>query len=205
MVDQLTQPSGTSEAETTDPLDELLQRSRRVDWRFLLPDPHLRRVVYYGPADDPLRAALEDFAETVTDAYTLGPDETEAFDVAVLRAQPAETLAQAWAVLRPGGTLYAEIQRRVGRDLPWRLRRYAANAERAGFRQVETFWDWPNFARCTKVLPVDDASALANVVVNNKRGPVGWLVFNATRFAFRLGVVGWTASCLSLIARRETS
>ena len=105
---------------------------------------------------------------------------------------------------KPGGTLYVEIHRRMGRDVPWELRRYAATVERAGFRQVEAFWNWPNFTRCTKILPIDDASALGNIVVNNRRGPLAWLMLNATRLGFYLGVVGWTARCLSLLARRET-
>ena len=190
---------------TDDPFDELLQRSRRMDWRFLLPDPRLGQVVYFGPENDPLRAALDDFAESVIGEESVSAEALEAFDVAVLRAQPAETLARARTLLKPGGTLYVEIQRRVGRDIPWQLRRYGAAAERAGFDEIETFWNWPNFARCTKILPVDDACALTNVIVNNRRGPVAWMMLNATRFGFRMGVVGWFAPCLSLIARREAA
>lgn len=194
-----------NQPDASDPLDEMLQRSRRVDWRFLLPDPRLGRIVYFGPADDSLRAALADFAEDVTDADMLATDSPEPFDVAVLRMQPTDRLARARALLKPGGTLYLEIQRRVGRDIPWQLRRYAAAAERAGFDEIETFWNWPNFARCTKILPVDDSCALTNAIVNNRRGMLAWMMLNATRFGFRLGVVGWVAPCLSLIARREAT
>ena len=56
-----------------------------------------------------------------------------------------------------------------------------------------------------KILPIDDASALGNIVVNNRRGPLAWLMLNATRLGFYLGVIGWTAQSLSLLARRETS
>lgn len=203
MADQAVQAIPAAAPGASDPPDELLQRSRRVDWRFLLPNPRLGRVVYFGPPDDPLREALADFSESVTDASALEADEPEAFDIAVLRAQPAETLTHARTLLKPGGVLYAEIQRRVGRDIPWTLRRYASNAERAGFRHVETFWNWPNYTRCTKILPVDDPSALASVVVNNRRGPLAWLILNATRLGYHLGAVGWVAPCLSLIARRE--
>lgn len=207
MADQATTHTGVSVPHTpgmNDPLDELLQRSRRIDWRFLLPDPRLGQVVYFGPADDPLRAALADFAEAVTDANTLTSETPEPFDVAVLRSQATETLSRAHGLLKPGGTVYVEIQRRIGRDIPWQLRRYGAAAERAGFREIETFWNWPSFGRCTKILPVDDACALTNVIVSNRRGPLAWLLLNATRFGFRLGMVGWFAPCLSLIAQRGT-
>ena len=103
--------------------------------------------MYFGPADDPLRIALADFAEAVTDADAVTDDQSEAFDVAVLRMQSAEVLPRVRTLLKPGGTLYVEIHRRMGRDVPWELRRYAATVERAGFRQVEAFWNWPNFTR----------------------------------------------------------
>lgn len=184
-------------------LDELLQRSRRLDWRFLLPDPKLGSVVYYGPADDPLRAALADFAESVTDGEAVAPGAADHFDVAVLRRQPVEVLARARSLLRPGGTLYVEIQRRAGRSLPWYARRYAAAVERSGFDHIEAFWNWPDFVRCTKIMPLHDATALAHAVVNNRRGIAAWLMFSAVRVAFRLSIVSWLIPSLSLIGRRE--
>jgi len=185
-------------------LDELLQRSRRVDWRFLLPDPRLGRVIYVGPPDDPLREALADFAESVTDSETLAGESADRFDAAVLRTPPLAALARAHSLLVPGGTLYVELQRRVGREAPWLLRRYAAAAERAGFEQIEIFLNWPDFTRTTKIMPLDSGTGLGSMLVNNRQGPLAWLVFSAARLGVRLGVAEWFAPCLSLIARRET-
>src|ERR1044071_531014 len=42
--------------------DVLLQASRRVDWRFLLPDPNLGRVAYFGPARGALLESLRLFS-----------------------------------------------------------------------------------------------------------------------------------------------
>ncbi|MCZ2094752.1 MAG: hypothetical protein LC121_00490 [Anaerolineae bacterium] len=206
MSDPLAQPAPL-DAPSTPPddgqLDDLLQRSRRLDWRFLLPDPELGRVVYYGPADDPLRVALADFAESVTNGESVAPGAADRFDVAVLRHQPVEALARARSLLRPGGTLYVEVQRRAGRDLPWQARRYVATIERSGFRHVEAFWNWPDFTRCTKIMPLHDATALAYVIVNNRRGIAAWLTHSAVRVVFRLGMAGWFVPSLSLIGRRE--
>ncbi|MCK5923931.1 MAG: hypothetical protein KAG66_23555, partial [Methylococcales bacterium] len=39
--------------------DTLLQASRRIDWRFLLPSPELGQVGIVGGVPDDLRTALE--------------------------------------------------------------------------------------------------------------------------------------------------
>ena len=46
--------------------EALLQASRRVDWRFLLPDPELGRVGYAGPARGALVDALRKFSASLT-------------------------------------------------------------------------------------------------------------------------------------------
>lgn len=186
-------------------LDELLQRSRRLDWRFLLPNPDLGRVVYFGPASGDLWDALGYFAQAVVDGQSLPTGADELFDTAVLERQPIETLARARVRLKPGGVLYAELQRRVGREIPWQVRRFTSAAERAGFRQIETFWHWPDFTACTKIIPLDDPSGVCNVVATNRHGATAWLVQQAARAGFSVGLTGWFVSCISVLARRGNS
>ncbi len=187
------------------PLDELLQRSRRLDWRFLLPNPDLGRVVYFGPASGDLWDALGYFAQDVIDGQSLPAGASEQFDTAVLEGQSIDTLARVGALLRPGGVLYAELRRRVGREIPWQVRRFASAAERAGFRQIETFWHWPDFAACTKIIPLDDPSGVCNVVTTNRHGATAWLIQQVTRAGFGVGLTGWFVSCISVLARRANS
>jgi hypothetical protein len=46
--------------------DALLQASRRVDWRFLLPDPNLGHVAYVGPGRGALIESLRLFSTSLT-------------------------------------------------------------------------------------------------------------------------------------------
>ena len=60
-------PSEVKEAED----DKLrlkpdLETSRRLAWRFLLPNPHLGRVAYLGPASGTLPRALREFCDSLT-------------------------------------------------------------------------------------------------------------------------------------------
>ena len=88
-----------------------LRASRRLDWRFLLPDGRLAHVGYLGNRDTTLLASLEMFSESVT---VLGPHDWTGgddgrFDVLVLQAPRREMVRRAGRLLRPGGFLYAEI------------------------------------------------------------------------------------------------
>ena len=86
--------------------DARLASSRRLDWRFLLPQPHLGRVLCVGRPDDDLLGSLARFSTHLeTD-----PDATEAasVDVVVAVAPTEADLAGCARLLRPGGWLYAE-------------------------------------------------------------------------------------------------
>ncbi len=153
------------------------------------------------PAEDPLRVA-----------WPISPNRSQTARAARRRGDRltwrccAISPSRRWRArgrCSAGGTLFVEVQRRAGRDLPWQARRYVATIERSGFRHVEAFWNWPDFTRCTKIMPLHDATALAYVIVNNRRGIAAWLTHSAVRVVFRLGMAGWFVPSLSLIGRRE--
>ncbi len=87
--------------------DHELQLARRIDWRFLLPEPYLRRVVYLGPETGNLPAALKHFSESLR---INAVEKNGSFDLVVLRLREASSLAKADALLAPGGFLYWEMQ-----------------------------------------------------------------------------------------------
>jgi hypothetical protein len=87
--------------------DHELQLARRIDWRFLLPEPYLRRVVYLGPETEDLPAALKHFSESLR---VNAVEKNGSFDLVVLRLREASSLAKADALLAPGGFLYWEMK-----------------------------------------------------------------------------------------------
>jgi hypothetical protein len=87
--------------------DHELQLARRIDWRFLLPEPYLRRVVYLGPEPGALPEALKHFSESLR---INAVEKNGSFDLVVLRLREASSLAKADALLVPGGFLYWEMK-----------------------------------------------------------------------------------------------
>jgi hypothetical protein len=108
------------------PVDTLLQVSRRLDWRFLLPDPHLGQIAYLGPPTGTLFSALMHFAVRV-DALApplstpprnsgAGPllsdpalAHSSLYDIVVATDPTVSVLHRAATLVRPGGALYLEL------------------------------------------------------------------------------------------------
>lgn len=103
--------SATSIKRAAQRSDHELQLARRIDWRFLLPEPYLRRVVYLGPETGDLPAALKHFSESLR---LNAVEKNCSFDLVVLRLREASSLTKAEALLVPGGFLYWEMG-----PLPW--------------------------------------------------------------------------------------
>jgi len=177
--------------------DALFQASRRVDWRFLLPDPTLRRVAYVGPTHRNLLESLRQFSSSVKVLEM--PDPTGAvFDVVVARDLSRELLRTAARSVRPGGCLYAEISG------PGRFPgRYVSAVKQAGLTNIRVYLPWPNFEACTRIIPLDDPAVLiyaltkgrAGIIPRSEAALVGWL--HSTGL-LRLAI--WR---FSLVAQRE--
>lgn len=99
-----------SAASTPRRSDHELQLARRIDWRFLLPEPYLRRVAYFGPETGTLPAALRHFSESFTIISPSAGSTTTHFDLVVLRLREATDLAKAHALLMRSGLLYWEMK-----------------------------------------------------------------------------------------------
>ena len=134
---------------------ETAQLTRRLDWRFLLPDPHLRRVVHLGPRASTLARALQTFSDTVA---FCGAEEEPRIEPDLIVAEAA-TLQEVEAVLPrlgPRGWLYWEL--RPGHTLrPADLKRLG----RCGVSQVQVFWHCGGFEDRRWIIPLDNPAGLA--------------------------------------------
>ena len=140
-------PSGSQDRLS---FDERLQASRRIDWRFLLPDPDLGRVVYVGPDRSTLVEALGLFSQSVTEIGS-GHTDSQRYDTVVLHNQNIKNLRIMARLVKPGGSLYLEAYGLLGpmKQGGWlsRLRHpnyLMASLESLGFGDNQLHWHWPN-------------------------------------------------------------
>ncbi|MEZ4663921.1 MAG: hypothetical protein R2911_40830 [Caldilineaceae bacterium] len=151
----------------------LLHLSRRLDWRFLLPDSTLGQVGYLGQVDAQLVQALAQFAENVA-AVSRGDGVSKQYDLVVAGRPNYAELAQAVSLVRPGGYLYVEtsgllwvknftnikgLQKVFTRWRLWSPQAHVRVLTGLGMHNVTAYWCWPNFAACTRMTPLDDPAA----------------------------------------------
>lgn len=165
--------------------DALLQASRRIDWRFLLPDPTLAKVAYIGPGKTPLLESLRRFSEILI-AIEGNQDSLENnhnFDVLVIKEPASLELNRAVKLVKPGGYIYIEgyggwqfIRENIinlsnrGRS-PFSLRWpkfYSNMLGQKGYTEIQTFWHWPDFESCKRIIPLNDHAVIEYVLFQGK-------------------------------------
>lgn len=172
------QPPQTAPTARVENVEQLLQASRRLDWRFLLPDPALERVGYLGPTQGALVTSLRLFAQELTFLSAMGSaPKPEQYDVVVLYEPTPRTLQQAATLVRPGGALYVEVHGPLWpakwlhrspltlfqQPRLWQPTDYVQALTKAGFTEANAFWFWPDFDHCTKIIPLADPVVLPYV------------------------------------------
>jgi hypothetical protein len=136
---------------------------RRVDWRFLLPDPAPAKSIVFG-GDPALAEAVALVSGVLIETPVDRPD--AGCDLAGAVDPDDTTLAAAWRALKPGGVCYTEWHRVLGR-----IRRVRRRLEVAGFEDVNCYWAWPDPARASAEmwLPLEAPGALAYFLSNRPR------------------------------------
>lgn len=185
--------------------DALLQQSRRVDWRFLLPSPRLGRIAYLVADGEPLLQALTNFCESVT-RLDASSRETgvDPFDGLVMK-QPAtlNTIERFSSLVKPDGFVYIELGK------PWTTplsaRKVSGVLQRCGYTDVRRHWHWPNFERCTRFIPLDQPAPLSFDLSRQSEGqPAHWKAW-VGHSLIRSGVAGRLAPAMSVLALRGTA
>jgi Phosphotransferase enzyme family len=164
---------------------DLLVASRRIDWRFLLPDPELRRVAIVGEASARLRQALELFGGEVGS----GADAPEL--VVAAPAGPGELRAAA-ELVPPGSRLYAELRGPLARP-----GRALALVRELGLAEAAAHWHLPNFDRPQEIVPLAHEEVVRHALERHGRR------FRIAGGALlRAGLLRRLAPCVSVLARR---
>jgi SAM-dependent methyltransferase len=186
--------------------DALLQASRRVDWRFLLPDPNLGRVAFLGPARGPLLESLRLFSTALAVNEPAGQDRL--YDVVVAVDPTHALLRRAARLLRPDGHLYVEAHApfkpaqllRGGR--PRFAAGHVAAMQRLGLVEAVAYWHWPNFESCAEIVPLGERDALLLALARRRSGAGAWLKSALGHALLRSGLFERLAPCFSVVARK---
>lgn len=211
--------------------DSKLRASRRIDWRFLLPNAQLGRVAYLGPNGGTLPAALQQFSDSLTiiSACPVGYAKSKYsnFELVVLRSESLADIESAITLLQPGGCLYLEIDRtewsRYWREIVRRGSRvdsmqnsiwkehlglrhfqdYVVSLERLGFCNVQVNWHRPTFEACLEIIPLDDPLALEYVFSRPAGNLAGQIKLAIGRYLMKTGLLARLIPCLSIVAYKR--
>ena len=172
-------------------VDELLPLSRRLDWRFLLPDPTLNRFAFVGPEASTLLHALQRFSR----------ERVERGQLADLVVLTDATLTDFRHHISSASAFYLELNRPTW---PKRLRQAAAPtnylraAAKAGFR-ADAYWHYPDFEAATRIIPLSVASPLLNVIAKNRRDTKTRIKVAGMGWLLKSGLLARTVPTLSII------
>jgi hypothetical protein len=172
--------------------EDLLAVARRVDWRFLLPDPALGRVAYLAPHEPAVAEALGLVAADV--ALDVAATAQGAYDTAVLTGARREQASAAAAVLRPSGWLYAEATGAATGAWVHGLRA-------AGFVDVAAHWLWPDARACREIVPLERV-ALRHALGRRDPGARLRLRARGAGLVVRTGLFRYAVRHTAIIGRR---
>lgn len=214
--------------------DSQLQAVRRIDWRFLLPNPNLRQVAYFGPNGGTLLKALKAFSDSLyvislPDLRVFEKNSQPRFNLVVLSSSQLSDLEGAQSLLNAGGYLYWEIDRtrtlrswrnRIKREgwaffrgnpigkeglMVLHYRHYVKSLERLGFEGIQVNWHRPNFEACLEMIPLDDPLVLNYVFARGSGKLSDKIKLGIGRFLMKVDLLGCLVPCLSIMARRPAT
>jgi hypothetical protein len=176
-------------------VDDLLPLSRRLDWRFLLPDPTLDHIKYAGPPDSLLAEALGRFATSETNGGA-------PFGVVVMVNPSVRHFTGAIA---EGQAFYAEFNRPRWLKLAWQWLqpRQCLRAARAAGFEADAYWHYPDFDSATRIIPLSSAGPLLNVVAKSGDGLKARARNAGIAMMIESGLLKTTVPCLSIAGARR--
>lgn len=196
-----TMPAGTAGPPAA------LALARRLDWRFLLADPTLGRVIVAGSPDADLLPALQAFAGS---AEIETPDLPGEADLVVAHRPTALELRAAIERVAPGGWIVIEL---VGRARGRRTATLTAGSVHAaegrlrheGFVDVATYWTWPDQTACLEIVPLDQAALVRLALGRRRSDRRARLKARLARALFRIGLGPAIVPAVTVVARRSSA
>jgi hypothetical protein len=198
--------SGTTSRKPLAQAESLLEASRLVDWRFLLPNPNLGQVAVTGNISASLRESLALFSESVSYLEAPFDDSSLQVDLLVIRGSLDGDLARTLAVVKPNASVYIEFSVRLNR-FPFHhpLHSNIDVLKAHGFENIQAHWHSPNFEGCKRLIPLDNPDALAYILNKSEKPITRRLTRSAVFTVHRSGLLIWGTRSLSLIAQRGMS
>lgn len=185
--------------------EALLQASRRIDWRFLLPTPDLGQVACLGVADADLLESLHLFSAAVEIADATSRQELDAvYDVVVLRNPRRETIEAGCRLARPGGWVYVEVETSIASkhgDAPRSVRACERELKRSGLVDTSTYVHWPDFGSCRAIVPLGEVAAVRHGLARGWASG-GWFMTHLAPVLAATRQLGRFVPCASAIGRR---
>jgi hypothetical protein len=200
------------------PFSELIHIARRIDWRFLLPNPALGKVACLGVKDRSHLEALQLFSQSLSILSEVDLDRGDEFgyDIVVISGSDIKGIQKATDMVKPGGCLYMEsfgyfnqLLRNLKNDGGringlhlYGLRDYSRLLGEQGFTDIQFHWHWPNFRECTKIIPLEDKT-VQYAFLYARRSIKARLRSLIGRLLLRLGLLESLVPHFSMIAKRE--
>lgn len=210
--------------------EQIVQISRRIDWRFLMPQPELREVVLIGSAEEEMIEALRHFSDSLKIFSPVAPggssvESRERFDVAVVNSADPLTVQWAYEMLKPGAYLYWEVRRGKSPESPRgknvqpqngsmgaavrdsfprfaHIHSYKKYLQESGFREIEINWHYPGFKNCKKIIPLEDSYALQYVFSRQQSSFSGRLKLWGGQLLNKSRLLPFIVPCFSLVAQK---
>lgn len=190
--------------------DSTLQLARRLDWRFLLPEPRLHCVALFDSSQSSLARALQCFSEELTLFENSDEKKAASFDLVVLARPTLLTLEPALRLLAPGGHLHAEVQHpwswRHERTLPLSaismptLADWQSELARLGCTNIAAHWHRPTFEHALQIIPMHDAAATDFVFNRRAESLMSRFKFAAGRSLMQRAWLARLLQCVSMVA-----
>ena len=203
MLDPAAERTGHGNRTETQGKDQALQLVRRLDWRFLLPNPVLGDIAYIGSMGGTLPRALQQFSDMLT--MVLPSDLSSAdvkfgcsYETVVLRSAAVAAVKVVKPLLAPGGYLYWEVERVSGVD---HVRKYTKAVRRLGFDDIQVNWHRPDFETCLEMIPLTNSRALRFAFARRQESTTKRLKFAAGRLLVTTGLLPRVVPCFSIVAR----